>query len=118
MLADQLPARRVAIGRRVVATTAATAAGRKNEHGKQGPHGRSVARALAAIMSDGSHQCGWIGVDGGEKPLTIGSSCSICSDWPHCTITAVQSSSCALACTAVSYTHLRAHETPEHLVCR
>eukprot|EP00658_Telonema_sp_P-2_P033207 TRINITY_DN24421_c0_g1_i2.p1 TRINITY_DN24421_c0_g1~~TRINITY_DN24421_c0_g1_i2.p1 ORF type:complete len:106 (+),score=30.35 TRINITY_DN24421_c0_g1_i2:102-419(+) len=28
---------------------------------------------------------------------------------------------CALAgtvCNAVSYTHLRAHETPEHLVCR
>ena len=22
------------------------------------------------------------------------------------------------ACAAVSYTHLRAHETPEHLVCR
>src|SRR5678815_6004476 len=29
-----------------------------------------------------------------------------------------RSSVCAPSCVPVSYTHLRAHETPEHLVCR
>src|SRR5678816_2335135 len=42
----------------------------------------------------------------GDKPLVNGNVCSSCSFISSYTFS------------SVSYTHLRAHETPEHLVCR
>eukprot|EP00658_Telonema_sp_P-2_P015870 TRINITY_DN16132_c0_g1_i2.p1 TRINITY_DN16132_c0_g1~~TRINITY_DN16132_c0_g1_i2.p1 ORF type:complete len:106 (+),score=21.52 TRINITY_DN16132_c0_g1_i2:150-467(+) len=38
------------------------------------------------------------------------------SGWDGCKWWGVDD--CSHGCAAVSYTHLRAHETPEHLVCR
>ena len=49
--------------------------------------------------------------------------CSVCSVCSVCVCVSMACTVCvcvcvSMACTAVSHTHLRALETPEHLVCR
>ena len=56
-----------------------------------------------------------------KRTLLLLFTCLMLLSWPQCAMaelqTAVFAGGC-FWCMAVSYTHLRAHETPEHLVCR